>query len=322
MTKKAAEMKWTAEAQAGTGAETKAKAEVHEAGNAGAVAESDAKAQAESDKKANAMQYVPDEAPAAASEEALAVCEGDKYLNSGAHIGTKFKSGDMRKYIYKTRKDGLKVLDVQTLDDRLKLAAKFIAHYPKDKVVVVSRRAYGQTPAKIFAQSVGGTAIVSRFVPGTFTNPECTHYIEPAAVIVVDPEVDNQAIEEATNIRVPVVGMASTNNSLKNIDIAIPINNKGKKSLALAFWVLSKEILRGRGEIKSDDEFTKKVDDFEYKLKEGEEEEQRKMFERRQGQRGRYGDRREGREGRENRGGFGSGGRRFGGERRSFGRRN
>src|SRR3990167_5928529 len=100
----------------------------------------------------------------------------------------------MRRYIYKTRKDGLKVLDVQTLDDRLKLAAKFIAHYSKEKVVVVSRRAYGQTPAKVFTEVAGGTALTSRFVPGTFTNSECTHFIEPTVVIVVDPEIDTQAI--------------------------------------------------------------------------------------------------------------------------------
>ncbi len=241
------------------------------------------------------------------------VSEGERYLNSGAHIGTKFKSGDMRRYIYKVRKDGLKVLDVKTLDDKLKLAAKFLAGYPKEKVAVVSRRAYGQTPVKTFVETAGGIALTARFVPGTFTNPESTHYVEPAVVIVVDPEVDNQAIEEATKIRIPVIGMASTNNSLRDIDFVIPINNKGKKSLALAFWVLAKETLKHRGEIKEDSEFRKTPEDFEYKLKEGEEEEQRRSFERRQ-MRGRDGDRDRRFGGREG-GGF----RRFGSDSRGGG---
>lgn len=257
-----------------------------------------------------------------AAEQAVnpAITENEKYLNSGAHIGTKFKSGDMRRYIYKVRKDGLKVLDVQTLDDKLKLTAKFLARYPQGKVAVVSRRAYGQTPVKMFAETVGGIALTARFVPGTFTNPQSTHYVEPQVVLVVDPEVDNQAIEEATKIRIPVIGMASTNNSLKDIDIVIPINNKGKKSLALGFWVLAKEILKHRKEIKDDSEFKKTPDDFEYKLKEGEEEEQRRSFERRQ-MRGRDGNR-------DRRGGPREGGgfRRFGGgsggeSRGGFGRR-
>ena len=31
----------------------------------------------------------------------------EKYLKTGVHIGTKYKSGEMRKYIYKSRRDGL-----------------------------------------------------------------------------------------------------------------------------------------------------------------------------------------------------------------------
>ncbi|VVC00573.1 30S ribosomal protein S2 [uncultured archaeon] len=308
--KKAAQKKEKAEtdAAAAEGREQKGTAEE-------ATAKEAALAQAEKDKaeavKIAERQYVPEQAPQAVAAagpdgQEVPAGEGDIYLNSGAHIGTRFKSGDMRRYIYKVRKDGLKVLDVKTLDDRLKLAAKMISHYPKERIIVVARRAYGQTPAKAFAEAVGGTAVVARFVPGTFTNPESTHFVEPAIVIAVDPEVDNQAIEEATNIRVPVIGMASTNNSLKNIDLAIPINNKGKKSLALGFWMLAKETLKERGDIKADDEFTKKAEDFEYKLKEGEEEEQRRSFERRQRGKddrfGRFGDR-------------GGGFRRFGGDR-------
>ncbi|MFH1390680.1 MAG: 30S ribosomal protein S2 [Candidatus Diapherotrites archaeon] len=196
----------------------------------------------------------------------------EKYLNTGSHIGTKFKSGDMKKYIYKVRKDGLNVLDVQTLDQRLGYASKFIASFPKNQVVVVSRKVYGQTPAKAFADSIGASAVTGRFVPGTFTNPESNHFVEPKVVVVTDPEADLQAIKEASIIRVPVVALASTNNSLRNIDLAIPINNKGKKSLALGYWILSKEILKAREEIKADDDFSKTPEDFEYKMKEGEEE--------------------------------------------------
>lgn len=201
--------------------------------------------------------------------------ETDKYLNTGAHIGTKFKSGDMRRYIYKVRKDGLNVLDVQTLDERLMYAAKFIANYSGEKVVVVSRKVYGQTPAKIFAEAIGATIITGRFIPGTFTNPGSNRFIEPSIVIVTDPEADAQAIKEATRVRVPVVGMASTNNSLRNLDLVVPINNKGKKSLALGFWILAKEVLKERGDIKNDAAFSKQPEDFEYKMKEGEEDEKK-----------------------------------------------
>ena len=201
--------------------------------------------------------------------------ETDRYLNTGAHIGTKFKSGDMRRYIYKVRKDGLNVLDVQTLDERLMYAAKFIANYKGEKVVVVSRKVYGQTPAKTFAEAIGATMIAGRFIPGAFTNPGSNRFIEPSIVIVTDPEADSQAIKEATRVRVPVVGLASTNNSLRNLDLVVPINNKGKKSLALGFWILAKEVLKARGDIKNDAAFSKTPEDFEYKMKEGEEDEKK-----------------------------------------------
>ncbi len=222
--------------------------------------------------------------------------ETEKYLNTGSHIGTKFKSGDMRRYIYKMRKDGLNVLDVQVVDERLKFAAKLLAKFPGDKIAVVSRKSYGQTPTKAFAEAVGGMALTGRFVPGTFTNPQCTRFVEPKIVVITDPEYDVQAIEEATVVRIPVVAMASTNNALKNIDLCVPMNNKGRKSLALAYWILSKEILKERGDIKSESEFAKTPEDFEYKMKEGEEEEQRRNFEKREkgkrfGGKGRFGDR-------------------------------
>ncbi|MEM4256885.1 MAG: 30S ribosomal protein S2 [Candidatus Diapherotrites archaeon] len=194
--------------------------------------------------------------------------ESEKYLNSGAHIGTKFKSGDMKKYIYKMRKDGLFVLDISTIDSRIKAASKMLSETPSERIAVVARRTYAQTAVKEFAQCVGAKAFTGRFIPGTFTNPKAATFFEPKIVVVVDPETDVQAIEEATRIRVPVISLVSTNNSLRNIDLAVPINNKGKKSLALVFWIFAREVLKAKGEISG---FSKKIEDFEYKVKEDEE---------------------------------------------------
>ncbi len=198
----------------------------------------------------------------------------EKYLKTGAHIGTKFKSGEMRKYIYKVRKDGLKVLNVETLDQRLLIAAKFLAQYPAKNIVAVSRKLYGQTPAKMFAECIGGASITSRFVPGSFTNPVAKRFVEARVLVVTEPEPDYQAIEEAKRTRIPVIALCSTNNSTKNIDLVIPVNNKGRKSLALVYWLLAREFLKANGTIASDAEFTKTVEDFEYKMKEGEVEEE------------------------------------------------
>ncbi|MDO8624958.1 MAG: 30S ribosomal protein S2 [Candidatus Diapherotrites archaeon] len=188
------------------------------------------------------------------------------FLSTGSHIGTVFKTGDMRRYIFKRRKDGLLVLNVENIEERLKIAAKFMARYPAGKVVVVCRRLYGTTPARKFAELTGAKLISGRFIPGTFSNAQHKKFIEPAVVLITEPEADSQAVKEATIVHAPVVALVSTNNSLRNVDLAIPINNKGRKSLALAFWTLTKELLISRQDIKNEAGMTALVEDFEYKL--------------------------------------------------------
>ena len=188
------------------------------------------------------------------------------FLTTGSHIGTVYKTGDMKRYIFKRRKDGLLVLNVENIEERLKIAAEFIAQFPADRVVIVARRLYGQLPARKFAEIIGAKALTGRFIPGTFSNKEHKKFIEPKVVLVTEPEADLQAIKEASIVRAPVVAFVSTNNSLRNVDLAIPMNNKGRKSLALAFYTLTREYLVKHKDIKNVDGFSLSPEDFEYKL--------------------------------------------------------
>lgn len=194
------------------------------------------------------------------------------YLAAGIHIGTHVKTNDMRPFIYRVRPDGLYVLDVKKTDERIKIAAKFISRFKPEKVLAVSARQYGAKPVEKFAATIGGKAITGRFIPGTFTNPKLSTYMEPEVIIVTDPRADWQAILEATKVGIPVVGLCDTDNRCQYIDLAIPINNKGRKSLALAYWLLARQILRERGEIAPAGELTATIEDFESKVLVGEEE--------------------------------------------------
>jgi len=126
---------------------------------------------------------------------------------------------------------------------------------------------------KAFAKATNTTAIVGRFVPGTFTNPKAVDFIEPKIIFTAEPEPDSQAIEEARKANIAVISLVSTNNSLRNVDLAIPTNNKGRKSLALVYWLIAAEFLKLKKEIKDIKEFNKTVEEFEYKMQEGEREE-------------------------------------------------
>ena len=182
----------------------------------------------------------------------------EAYLLSGVHIGTRQKSADMKRFIYRVRDDGLYLLNIKETNRRIKLAAQFLNSYPPDRVVVVSSRQYGQKPAKLFAQLIGSKAILGRFTPGTFTNPDFSGYTEPDIVILTDPLIDAQALGESVDVGIPVIGICDTNNNLKNLDHVIPANNKGRKSLALIYFLLTREILKIRGE-----EMTLGEEDFE-----------------------------------------------------------
>jgi small subunit ribosomal protein S2 len=187
----------------------------------------------------------------------------DTYLTSGVHIGTQQKSADMKPFIFKIRSDGLYVLDIKQTDQRIRIAARFLSRFQPSSILVVSARQYGQKPSKLFADKIGARSFPGRFVPGTMTNPNLPEFIEPEVLFVTDPAADQQALHEALNIRIPVVGLCDANNETKNVDLVIPTNNKGRRALACIYWLLTREVLKARGDIKSDAEFTLTIDDFE-----------------------------------------------------------
>lgn len=190
----------------------------------------------------------------------------ETYLTSGVHIGTQQKSTDMKPFIFKVRNDGLYVLDIKKTDERIKVAARFIASFDPNQFLVVSTRQYGQKPVKVFAKTIGCKEMAGRFVPGSMTNPKLPQFYEPGVLMVTDPAADVQALNEAVNISIPIVGLCDANNETRNVDLIIPANNKGRRSLAVLYWILTREILKHHGKIKNDSEFTMTIEDFEATL--------------------------------------------------------
>ncbi len=186
--------------------------------------------------------------------------EKNDYLSAGVHIGMKSCTPYMKQFVYKVRDDGLAVFNLQKVDSRLSIAADFLSRF--SKMLVVSRKESGHKAIRAFAAAVGAKAIPGRFVPGTLTNPSYSGFYEPDVVIVVDPLVDEQVIKETRKKRIPIVAVCDTFNIAKNVDFVIPANNNGRKSLALVFWILAKEILKRRKKIKKDSDFKLRVTDF------------------------------------------------------------
>src|SRR5512136_169795 len=211
------------------------------------------------------MDEVTDTQPQADTGSSLLIPE-DVYLTSGVHIGTQQKSADMKEFIFKVRTDGLYVLDVKKTDERIRVAAKLLARFEPSKILIVSARQYGQKPAKVFGKTIGATVVAGRFVPGSLTNPILPKFTEPEVLFVTDPAADEQALKEALNVGIPIVGICDANNETKYVDLVIPSNNKGRRALATVYWLLTREVLKARGQLQADDDFKMTVEEFEASL--------------------------------------------------------
>jgi small subunit ribosomal protein S2 len=187
-------------------------------------------------------------------------------LSTGIRVGTPIKTKFMSSFITRANPEGLYILDISKTLARIDVAAKFIGRTNIANVAVTSSREYGKTPIEKFCELTGARGIFGRFMPGTFTNPSLPKYLEPEIVIVTDPQADEQAVIEATRAGVPVIALSNSDNITSKVDVIIPTNNRGRKALATVYWLLTKEVLKKQGKIKSDSDMPLAIDDFEAKL--------------------------------------------------------
>mmetsp|Transcript_16054 Transcript_16054/g.48234 ORF Transcript_16054/g.48234 Transcript_16054/m.48234 type:complete len:286 (-) Transcript_16054:125-982(-) len=182
------------------------------------------------------------------------------------HQGTRNLDPEMERYVWKRRADGFHIFNLQKTWEKLMLAARIIVavENPED-VCVISARPWGQRAALKYSLHTGAKAITGRFTPGTFTNQIQAKYQEPRVLILTDPRTDHQAINESSYVNLNTIAFCHSDSPTRHIDCVIPANNRGKQSVGLLYWLLTREVLRLRRTISRTVPWDVMVDLFFYR---------------------------------------------------------
>jgi small subunit ribosomal protein SAe len=171
----------------------------------------------------------------------------------------------MNKYTWeKTSETGVYKFNVQKQWEKIQVAARIIASIPDpSSIIAVSGRLYGQRAVYKFGQYTKSVAVSGRWTPGMLTNQNTKKFVEPRLLILTDPRIDYNALVESSYANIPIIALCNTDNNLGYVDCAIPCNNRSKKSLAMVYWLLTREVLALKGEL--DESFTNLPDLFMYR---------------------------------------------------------
>jgi small subunit ribosomal protein S2 len=217
-----------------------------------------------------------EEADDSGSEEKMVVPELSEkaLLATGIRIGTQVRTKSMEQFTTRPRPDGLHLIDYAKTLHRIDVAGKFISFVGPQNVVVYTSRDYGKTPVEKFCELTKAIAVTGRFMPGTLTNPLFPGHLDVELIVVADPASDTQAIVEAAKMGTPVIAVCDTDNITDDIDLVIPGNNRGRRSLATIFYLLTKSVLTHSTLLAGDQQPKYTIDDFETKMVESDVEEE------------------------------------------------
>ena len=168
----------------------------------------------------------------------------EDYIKTASYLGMKVITPMMKKYVYRRRLDGLAILNTLLVDKKLADGIDFIKQFKPGDWTLVCKREAGWRGAKMFHELTGVRTFTKKYPSGILTNTKLDNFIETKMILICDPWLDKNALADAKNIRIPVIGLCDTNNHTADIDVVMIGNNKSNKSLGLFFWLMAREYMK------------------------------------------------------------------------------
>jgi len=171
----------------------------------------------------------------------------EDYVKYGCYIGTKVITPHMRPYVYRRRNDGIAIINTNLIDQKLKEFSELLAKYNPEDFIVVCKREAGWKAVEKFSELTGVRVFTKKYPAGILTNIKLPNFLETKAVLICDPWLDKNALNDARKVKSKVFALCDTNNYTFGIDFFIPCNNKSAKALGLIFYLMAREYLKARG---------------------------------------------------------------------------
>jgi small subunit ribosomal protein S2 len=163
----------------------------------------------------------------------------EAYKTYGTRIGANANNKEFERFVFKKIPNKFTILNIKLIDERIKLAAKFLNGYKRKNILLVSTLDSAYYPVYNFSKLMGISVNFGRYLAGSLTNISYKNFFEPKVLLITDPKSNRRAINDAKKINIPIVGITNTDNSTSFIDLIIPGNNKSGNSIGLILFLLA-----------------------------------------------------------------------------------
>ncbi|EFD92505.1 MAG: Ribosomal protein S2 [Candidatus Parvarchaeum acidophilus ARMAN-5_'5-way FS'] len=168
----------------------------------------------------------------------------EAYKTYGTRIGANANNKAFDRFVFKRIPNKFTILNIKLIDERIKLAAKFLSNYNRKNILLVSTLDSAYYAVYNFSKLMKVSVNFGRYLAGSMTNVSYKNFFEPKVLLITDPKSNRRAINDAKKINIPIVGIANTDNSTSFIDMIIPGNNKSGNSIGLILFLLAINMAR------------------------------------------------------------------------------